>query len=100
MDQGKHMINVQNYLNTNKILNTIQAIKLTKEIPVLANINNFCLFANYTKSLILFLSTSKRELSLLLPERTHSRAKPHLLLVPSPKPPYTSLSPISPFNTT
>lgn len=90
MDQGKHMINAQNYLNTKKNLNTIQAIKLTKEIPVLSS---------YIINLILFLSTSRRELSLLHPESNHSRAKPHLLPVPSPKPTYTSPSPICPPNT-
>lgn len=51
MNQGEQMINMQLHWNTNKNLNTIQAIKLTKDIHVLAYMSNFCLFTNYSKNL-------------------------------------------------
>lgn len=61
MDQGQHMINVQLYMSTNKNMNTIQAMKMTKDLPVLANMSTFCLFVNHSISLTLFFS--KKELS-------------------------------------
>ena len=56
------------YWNTNKNLNTIRAIKMTKDIHVLAYMSNFCLFTNHSKNLTWYFSTYRRELSPLLPE--------------------------------
>lgn len=70
-------------MNTNKTPNTIQAIKMTKGPPVLANVSNFCLVINHSISFALFFSTS-RELSPLLSDSIHSRSKPQYPMIPLP----------------